>query len=60
VSRALKSVSGVDDAQVSLADGDATVRFNERVTSLVQLKSAVTKAGYGVDGVVQSKAGCCG
>jgi copper chaperone CopZ len=60
VSRALKSVSGVDDVQVSLADGDATVRFNERLTSLMQLKSAVTNAGYGVDGVVQSKGGCCG
>ena len=60
VSRALKSVSGVDDVQVSLADGDTTIRFNERRTSLVQLKSAVTNAGYGVDGVIQSKGGCCG
>lgn len=60
VSRALNSVSGVDEVQVSLATGDATVRFNERLTSLVQLKTAVTGAGYGVDGIVQRKGGCCG
>jgi copper chaperone len=60
VSRALNALSGVDDVKVSLADGDATVRFNERLTSVEQLKSAVTNAGYGVDGSVQSKSGCCG
>ena len=60
VSRALNAVSGVDDANVSLADGDATVRFNERLTSVDQLKSAVKNAGYGVDGAMQSKDGCCG
>ncbi len=60
VSRALNALSGVDDVKVSLADGDATVRFNERLISVEQLKSAVTNAGYGVDGTVQSKSGCCG
>ena len=60
VSRALNAVSGVDEVNVSLADGDATVRFNDRLTSVEQLKSAVTNAGYGVDGTMQSKGGCCG
>ena len=60
VSGALNAVSGVDDVQVSLADGDTTVRFNERLTSVDQLKSAVKNAGYGVDGSMQSKGGCCG
>ena len=60
VSRALNALSGVEDAKVSLADGDATVRFNEQLTSVKQLKSAVTNAGYGVDGTMQSKGGCCG
>jgi copper chaperone len=60
VSRALNALSGVDDVKVSLADGDATVRFNERLISVEQLKSAVTNAGYGVDGAVQSKSECCG
>jgi copper chaperone len=46
--------------KVSLASGNATVRFNERLTSVDQLKSAVKNAGYGVDGTVQSKGGCCG
>jgi copper chaperone len=60
VSRALHAVSGVDGVKVTLASGDATVRFNERLTSVDQLKLAVEKAGYGVDGSVQSKGGCCG
>jgi copper chaperone len=57
VSRALKPVAGVDDVKISLADGNATVRFNEHLTSVEQLKSTVTHAGYGVNGIVQSK-GC--
>jgi copper chaperone len=60
VSRALNAVSGVDHVKVSLAAGDATVRFNEKLASVDQLKSAVKNAGYGVDGAVQSKSGCCG
>jgi copper chaperone len=60
VSRALNAVSGVDGVKVSLASGDATVRFNERLTSVDQLKSAVKNAGYGVDGTMHSKSGRCG
>ena len=60
VSRALNAVSGVDHVKVSIAAGDATVRFNEQLTSVDQLKSAVKNAGYGVDGTMQSKATRCG
>jgi copper chaperone len=60
VSRALHAVSGVDGVKVTLASGDATVRFNERLTSVDQLKSAVKNAGYGVDGSMHSTGGCCG
>lgn len=60
VSRALNAISGVDHVKVSLAAGDATVRFNEQLTSIDRLKSAVKNAGYGVDGIGQSKAACCG
>ena len=60
VSRTLHAVSGVDDVKVSLAAVDATVRFNERLTALDQRRSAMKSAGYGVDGSVQSKSGCCG
>ena len=65
VTDALKAVTGVGDVRVSLRDGEATVQYDERVTSLDKLKSAVKGAGYGVDATnaahsKQSKGGCCG
>lgn len=48
VTRALKAVAGVNDVKVSLAAGEATVEYDERLTSPVQLKSAVKSAGFGV------------
>ena len=65
VTRALKAINGVGDVNVSLAAGEAIVHFDERLTSLDQLKSAVSGAGYGVDATNagharQSKSGCCG
>jgi len=64
VSKALKAISGVEDVEVSLAAGEATVQFDERRTSPDQLKSAVKGAGYGVDATEaahaqQSKRNCC-
>jgi copper chaperone len=59
VSRAISAVAGVDEVKVSLADGNATVRFNEHQTSIEQVKSAVMNAGYGVDRTAPSKDGCC-
>lgn len=64
VARALKTLPGVGDVTVSLADGDATVQYDERQSTPDQLKSAVTNAGYGVNGAKsahrhQSKGGCC-
>jgi copper chaperone CopZ len=65
VTHALKAVSGVSDIKVSLSAGEATVQYDERLTSPDQLKSAVKGAGYGVDVTNaahshQSKGGCCG
>ena len=65
VTHALKAISGVGDVKVSLSAGEATVKFDERLTSPDQLKSAVKGAGYGVDGTNaahshKSKGGCCG
>ena len=65
VTHALKAVSGVGDVKVSLSAGEATVKFDERLTSPEKLKSAVKGAGYGVDVTNaahshQSKGGCCG
>jgi copper chaperone CopZ len=51
VTNALKTVSGVGDVKVSLSAGKATVQFDERRTSPDKLKSAVTGAGYAVQGV---------
>ena len=64
VTRALQAIEGVDDVKVSLAGGEATVQYDERLTSPDQLKSAVKGAGYGVDATKttpgnQSKGGCC-
>lgn len=64
VTKALKTVNGVNDVTVSLSDGKATVQYDEKLTSPEQLKSAVIGAGYGVDTsntAQQSQGkGCCG
>jgi len=65
VTRALEAIGGVSDVKVSLAKGEATVEFDEKLTSTAQLKSAVQTAGYGVArgktaGADQGKGGCCG
>ena len=65
VTHALKAITGVGDVKVSLANGEATVQLDERLTTPTQLKSAVTGAGYGVEGInadhsQKSKGGCCG
>ena len=64
VTHALKAIDGVGDVNVSLSSGEATVQYDERLTSADKLKSAVTGAGYGVDGPdtaqkLQGKGGCC-
>ena len=65
VTNALKAVSGVSNVQVSLSAGEATVQYDEQLTSPDQLKTAVTSAGYSVDAThaaqkPQGKGGCCG
>ena len=64
VTDALKAIAGVGEAEVSLSAGEATVQYDERLTSPDQLKSAVKGAGYGVDAPnaaqkPQGKGGCC-
>lgn len=49
VAGALKAIDGVNDAQVSLEQKQATVEYDETRTSSEQLKSAIRHAGYGVD-----------
>ena len=64
VTKALKAINGVGDVKVSLSAGEATVQYDERLTSPDQLKSAVKGAGYGVGTTnaaqkPQGKGGCC-
>ena len=64
VTHALKAITGVGDVKVSLSAGEATVQYDERLTSPEKLKSAVKDAGYGVDATStarkpESKSGCC-
>ena len=65
VTHALKAITGVGDVTVSLSAAEATVQYDERLTSPDQLISAVKGAGYGVNTTntaqkSQGKGGCCG
>ena len=64
IESARKAVPGVSTAKVSLANDEATVQFSEGQTSHDKLKSAIEKAGYGVETVSlpaegPAKGGCC-
>jgi copper chaperone CopZ len=64
VTSVLKAIAGVDAVSVSLSAGEATVQYDEKLTSPEKLKTAVKGAGYGVDvaaaaHVHKSKGGCC-
>jgi copper chaperone CopZ len=65
VTHALNAMPGVGDVSVSLTAGEATVQYDERLSSPDQLKTAVKGAGYGVDTAnapqgKQAKRCCCG
>lgn len=64
VTKALKAIDGVDNVIVSLPDANATIQYDEKLTSPEQLKSAIKEAGYGVDvsniSHPSSGKGCCG
>jgi copper chaperone len=65
LTKALKTVPGVGHVEVSLP-GEASVDFDEKLTSRQRLQSAVKDAGYGVAEIGEdasaskSKGGCCG
>ncbi|ALP52285.1 hypothetical protein Tel_03520 [Candidatus Tenderia electrophaga] len=64
VTDALKAVPGVGEINVSLSAGEATVQYDERLTSPEQLNAAVQEAGYAVDTAgtakePKGKGGCC-
>jgi copper chaperone len=63
VTHALKAVAGVGDVNVSLSTGEATVQYDEKLTSPEKLKTAVKGVGYGVEEAAahghKAKGGCC-
>lgn len=65
IARALKTISGVGGVDVSLASEEATVQYDDKLTSVDKLKLAIISAGYGVGAgssakKSESKGGCCG
>lgn len=64
VTKALNAVNGVVNVMVSLSDANATVEYDEKLTTPEQLKVAINEAGYGVDSSATSQQssgkGCCG
>lgn len=46
VAKALKGVSGVSEARVDLAKGEATVTYDPATASTAKMKEAVGDAGY--------------
>lgn len=48
VNRAIRSVEGVQDVKVDLEKKQARVTFDQTVTNLTVIKSAVSNAGYTV------------
>lgn len=58
---ALKSVKGVNEADVSFDTAKASVTYDEETVSLQRLKVAVEEAGYGIAQPVHGEDGaCCG
>ena len=49
VTKALQTVKGVNNVNLSLADNIATEQYDENLTTVEHLKSAIKEAGYGVD-----------
>jgi len=61
VAEALKSVKGVDTADVSFEKNKASITFDEALVSLQRLKVAVEDAGYAIAKPVHGEDGaCCG
>jgi len=61
VADALKSIKGVDTAEVSFDKAKASITFDEALVSLQRLKVAVEDAGYGIAQPVHGEDGaCCG
>jgi copper chaperone CopZ len=49
IAHKLKSIHGVHDIAVSLKNHEATVHYDEQLTSPAKLKLAIHEAGYDID-----------
>lgn len=49
LTQALKLAAGVNEVNVVLSTGEASVQYDEHITSPEQLKLAVINAGYGIE-----------
>lgn len=59
VNAALKQIGGVNDVNVSLFNSNATVDFDQDLTSPQEMQAALQQAGYRAD-FVKKSGGCCG
>lgn len=60
VTKALKAIQGVEDVNVDLQQGQATVRFDEATASIEALAAAVKRAGFDVSELPSGgRGGCC-
>lgn len=51
LSLALRTLSGVDDVQISLASGEVTVVYDPALASPAQIQAGVITAGFGTAGI---------
>ena len=65
ITRALKALPGVGEVNVLLGSEEATIQYDEKTSSVDQLKLAIISAGYGIGNSniakkPEGKSGCCG
>jgi copper chaperone len=59
IEKALKSTEGVTEATVDLKDKVASVKFDDKKTSLDKVRKAIVKAGYNADKMKAKAAAKC-
>ena len=51
LSLALRTLSGVDDVQISLASGEVTIVYDQTLVSPARMQETVIRTGFGTGGV---------
>lgn len=60
VEQALKAIGGVNHVSVSLGKMEAAVKYDDKVASVNDFKSALQGAGFDVEQAKACQGGCCG